>query len=150
MHRRLQVILIIPIILVVLAVLGGCKGTPDESRIRQAISASATAAGELDAGEAFSPLTTDFDGNRGDMAPKDLANLMRLAKFRGETLHVVMGPVSVEPRGDRYVASFTVTLAGGGKLLPTDIGVYRVETAWRKEEGTWRCFSATWERAGEG
>ena len=56
----------------------------------------------------------------------------------------MVGPVSVEPRGDRYVASFTVTLTSGGKLLPAQIGVYKVVTAWRKEGREWHCYSATW------
>jgi hypothetical protein len=57
-----------------------------------------------------------------------------------------MGPVSIEHRGERMVASFTVTLtSSGGRLLPDQLGVYQIESAWRKEDGTWRCYTASWK-----
>ena len=62
--------------------------------------------------------------------------MLRAAAFRGETIHALTGPLTVEPRGDRYVARFTVTLTSGGKLLPAQIGIYEVETAWRKDGDT--------------
>lgn len=146
MARPTQVLLGILLLVLLVSGLGACRGTPDESRIRQAIAETANAASDADGRGAVAHLSDDFEGNSGELMPKDLANLLRLAKLRGETLHVVMGPVEVEPRGDRYVARFTVTLGSGGKLLPSSIGVYRVETAWRKDGKAWVCFAATWER----
>ncbi|MGO4700468.1 hypothetical protein [Dyella sp. 2RAB6] len=126
--------------------LAGCRRAPDEVRIRQSIEAARTAATEVDAGALTGVLTDDFDGNGGAMSSKDLANLLRLAKFRGETVHAVLGPVEVEPRGDRYVARFTVTLGSGGKLFPAELGMFKVETGWRREGREWRCFTASWEQ----
>ncbi len=57
-----------------------------------------------------------------------------------------MGPVSIERRGERMVANFTVTLTSGGRLLPDQMGMYQVESAWRKEDGKWRCYTASWKR----
>jgi hypothetical protein len=25
------------------------------------------------------------------------------------------------------------------------LGVYQVQSAWRKDDGQWRCYSATWK-----
>jgi ketosteroid isomerase-like protein len=122
----------------------GCHRTPDEVQIRQAIEKAAQATEQIDASAVLDPLTDDFDGNRGTMARQDIGNLLRAAKFRGETLHALVGPVDVQSRGERYVASFTVTLSSGGKLFPSQLGAYQVETAWRREGRHWRCYSATW------
>ena len=127
-----------------LVVLAGCHRAPDEVLIRQAIDKTVQATEQVDASAAVAALTDDFDGNSGTMTRQDIANLLRAAKFRGETLHAVSGPVDVQPRGERYVASFTITLTSGGKLFPSEAGVYKVETAWRREGREWRCYNATW------
>jgi len=128
--------------------LAACRRAPDEVRIRQAIEAARTAATEVDGSGLIAVLSEDFDGNgnAGAMNRKDLGNLLRLARFRGETVHAVLGPVEVEPRGDRYIARFTVTLGSGGKLFPAELGMFKVETGWRREGREWRCFTASWEQ----
>lgn len=123
-----------------------CHRTPDEEAVRQAVSAAERAAEQVDAGAFADRLSQDFTGNAGETDRAQLANLLRLARLRQESIHVLMGPVTVAPRGDRYVASFTVTLTSGGRLLPEDMGVYDVQSAWRREDGEWVCYSATWKR----
>jgi hypothetical protein len=132
------------LLMVLAVVLAGCHRKPDEVLIRQGIDAAVQAAGQEDASGLLGQLTDDFDGNSNAMSRQDIGNLLRLAKFRGETLHAVLGPVDVEPRGERYVADFTVTLSSGGKIFPSQLGVYKVETAWRREGRDWRCYEATW------
>lgn len=124
----------------------GCHRAPDESLIRQAIEHAATAAEHTDAARLGDQLTDDFDGNGGELDRKPLMDLLRVAHFRGETIHAVTGPVTIEQRSERYVATFTVTLSSGGKLLPAQIGVYNVETAWRRDGRDWRCYSASWKQ----
>ena len=124
----------------------GCHRTPDEVAVKQAVAAAEQAAEQADAGAFADHLTEDFTGNAGEANREQLLNLLRLARLRHETIHVLMGPVTAAPRGDRYVASFTVTLTSGGRLLPEDMGVYDVESAWRREGGAWVCYSATWKR----
>jgi hypothetical protein len=126
--------------------LGGCRHAPDETLVRQGIESAADAASHASASGLGDVLTEDFDGNAGATDRRQLLSLLHAAAFRGDTIHALVGPVSVEPRGDRYVASFTVTLTSGGKLLPAQIGVYKVETAWRRDGREWRCYSATWEQ----
>lgn len=129
-----------------LAGLAGCHRTPDETRVRQAIAATAQAAEQNDPRGAIESLSEDFDGNGGQLERRDLANLIRLARLRGEHIGVTVGPVSVERRGERLVASFTASLTQGSRLLPDAAGVYQVETAWRREGDEWRCYNATWKR----
>jgi hypothetical protein len=120
------------------------RRTPDEKLIRQSIDAAIQATEQADASALSALLTDDFDGNSGAMTQQDVANPLRLARLRGETLHAVLGPVDVEKRGKRYVANFTVTLTSGGKVFPAQLGVYKVEAAWRKDGREWRCYEATW------
>jgi hypothetical protein len=126
--------------------LAGCRHTPDETRVREAIASAEQAAEQADASGVVEPLSEDFDGHGGQLGRKDMANLIRLARLRGEHVGVTLGPVSVERRGERLVADFTVSLTQGSRLLPDTAGVYQVETAWRREGDEWRCYSATWKR----
>jgi hypothetical protein len=138
-----------PLFCVLLAIgLAACHRTPDESRVRQGVEAAERAAEQADASSLDALLSEDFSGNNGEMERRQIVGLLRAAKFRGETIHALTGPIEVEARGERYVARFTVTLTSGGKLLPAQIGVYQVETAWRKEGREWRCYSATWTSSG--
>ncbi|RDS83816.1 hypothetical protein DWU98_05775 [Dyella monticola] len=121
-----------------------CRRPPDEVVIRHAIDSVVQGAEQVDASGVIAPLSDDFDGNSGTMSRQDIGNLIRAARFRGETLHAVAGPIDVQSRGERYVASFTVTLTSGGKVFPSQLGVYKVDTAWRKEGHDWRCYEATW------
>ncbi len=122
----------------------GCHRTPDEMLIRQAIDAAAQATEQVDASALAGQLTDDFDGNSGSMNRQDIGNVLRVARLRGETLHAVLGPIDVQQRGERYVADFTVTLTSGGKLFPAQLGVYKVESAWRRQGHDWRCYEASW------
>jgi hypothetical protein len=138
-------LLVNPVICAFLAIgLAACHRTPDESRVRQGIESAERAAEQADASSLDALLSDDFSGNDGEMERRQILGLLRAARFRGETIHALSGPIEVEPRGDRYVARFTVTLTSGGKLLPAQMGVYRVETAWRKDGREWRCYAATW------
>ena len=127
--------------------LPACRRTPDEVRIREAIAAIAQAAESGAASDVGKPLSDDFDGNAGELDRRRLTGMVRLLALRGEHIGVTMGPISIEHRGARMLATFTVTLtSSGGRLLPDQLGVYRVESAWRDEDSTWRCYTAKWTR----
>ncbi|MFC5581333.1 hypothetical protein [Rhodanobacter terrae] len=128
-------------------VLSGCWHTPGEQQVRESIAAVAQAAEAGAAGDVSAPLSDDFDGNAGELDRRGLTNMVRLLALRGEHIGVTMGPVSIEHRGERMVATFTVTLTSGGKLLPDQLGLYEVESAWRKEDGKWLCYTASWKHA---
>lgn len=145
----LRKLLVNPLFYALLAIgLAACHRTPDESRVRQGVETAERAAEQADASSLDALLSDDFSGNNGEMERRQIVGLLRAAKFRGETIHALTGPIEVEARGERYIARFTVTLTSGGKLLPAQIGVYQVETAWRKEGREWLCYSATWTSNG--
>lgn len=129
------------------ASLSGCHRPPDEVQVRESIGAMAAAAEAGSATDLVASLSADFDGNGGELDPGSLGNMMRLLSLRGEHVALVMGPVTIERRGERMLARFTVTLGSGGNLLPDQLGVYEVESAWRLEKGHWRCYTASWRRA---
>ena len=126
--------------------LAGCRHAPDEEQVRQAIASVAHAAEAGDASGVVKPLTDDFDGNAGDLDKRTLANLMRLVGLRGDHIGVTTGPISIEHRGGRMVANLTVTLTSGGHVLPDQLVVYQIESAWRKDDGQWHCYSANWKQ----
>lgn len=131
------------ILLMAMMVLG-CRHTPDEQQIRDAIAATATAAEAGEASRVGDVLTADFDGNGGVIDRTTLVNMLRAVALRGGHVGVTIGPVTVEARSGRYVARFHVTLTSTTNVLPDDLGIYAVETAWRKEGSAWLCYSATW------
>ena len=135
-------------LVVLLAGVSACRHAPDEERVRQAIAAVARAAETGTASGVTAPLSEDFDGNHGELDRRSLGNLVRLVALRGEHVGVTTGPVAIEHRGARIVATFTVALnSGTGGLLPAHLGMYRVESAWRQEDGEWLCYSASWARS---
>jgi hypothetical protein len=135
------------LLLVVLAFTGlpGCRRTPDESRIRNAIAAVATATESATANDVVAPLSDDFEGNGGELDRRTLSNLVRIIALRGERIGVTTGPIAIEHLGERMVATFTLMLTSRSGLLSDQMGLYQVESAWRKDDGKWRCYSATWK-----
>ena len=136
--------------------LASCHRTPAEQQIRQAIDAAATAARANDASGVMAVVSDDFAGNDGELDRRDLQRLLALRVLRQDKTGVLVGPVSFEhkslPRtrsgGDRIIARFNLVLTGGksGDLLPDQSAVYAMTTAWRREGGDWRCYSAEWTR----
>ncbi len=137
------------IVLIVLPMgVSACRHAPDEEQVRRAIAAVSKGAESGSAGDVVAPLSKDFDGNAGELDRRSLGNMVRLVALRGEHVGVTTGPVTIEHRGARIVATFTVGLSSGsGGLLPGRLGVYQVESAWRHEDGEWLCYSASWKRA---
>lgn len=123
-----------------------CARPPAEAQIRAGIEQGIAAARAAHAGALAQVLSDDFDGNDGAFDKRALVNLLRLARLRHESIKVLVGPVSLQPRGRRFVATFTLTLSGGRGWLPRHPGVFHVSTGWRNETDHWRCYSATWKR----
>ncbi|MGH8212145.1 MAG: hypothetical protein ACREPP_02800 [Rhodanobacteraceae bacterium] len=128
--------------------LGACHRTPDEQQVRQAIAAAATAARGNDADGVLDAVSEDFVGNDGDLDRRGLKQMLAVRAFRHDSTGVLIGPISVERRGDRLIATFTLTLTGGrpDSLLPDHADVHEMTTAWRREGRYWRCYSAHWRQ----
>ncbi len=145
MIRLMKTVRQLAVVALLALALPACHCTPDEAQVREAIAAVAQAAEAGSASDVEAPLSKDFDGNAGMLDRRGLAGVVRLLALRGEHVGVTMGPVSIEHRGERMLATFTVTLTSGGGLLPDQLGLYQVESAWRWEDGEWRCYTASWK-----
>lgn len=142
-----KVVRLVTVFALLALLLPACRRTPDEEQVRAAVAAMVQAVEAGLARGVGAPLSDDFDGNAGQLDRPGLVGMVRLLSLRGDHVGVVMGPLSIEPRGDRLVVSFTVTLTSGGRLLPDQLGVYQVESGWRQEDGEWRCYTASWKRS---
>lgn len=134
------------VLVLALPVLSACHRDSDEQQVRQAIASATTAARGNDADGVLAQVSEDFTGNDGDLDRHALKRMLALRAFRHDSTGVLVGPVSIEHRGDRLIATFTLTLTGGksDSLLPDQAEVFAMSTAWKREGGHWRCYSATW------
>lgn len=131
---------------------GGCHRTPAEQQIRHAIDSAATAARANDARGVLAVVSAQFDGNDGGLDRQGLRQLLTVRALRQDHTGILVGPVVVERRGDRMIATFNLVLTGGkpGDLLSGRAQILAVSTAWRREGGAWVCYQASWRRASAG
>lgn len=130
------------------AVLGlvGCHHTPDEVQVRRNVAAAATAAEQSDTKALGALISDDFNGNTGGLNKDMLLTLVRMQGLQGQNTSVMVGALSVEEQGGRYLVNFNATRISGPSVLSKSLGTYHVQTAWRKDDGVWRCYWATWDR----
>jgi hypothetical protein len=152
MIRLRKVACLLIVLVLCAAALPGCRHAPDEVQVREAVASIAHAAETNAASDVVAPLSDDFsgndvDGNADELDRRTLANMVRLIALRGEHIGVTIGPIAIEHRGERMVATFTVTLSSGSHLFPDQLGVYQIESAWRNEGGKWRCYTASWKHS---
>lgn len=140
------------VICLLLMVCGGCRRTPAEQAIGEAIAAMQQAGEAHDVGGIIAPVADDFIGTGDDEAgPLDRKGLQRYLTFmqmreRG-AIHAHIGPIKVELHGtDRATATFTAIFTGGAGLLPDDGQIEHVRTGWRHDGGDWKLISAEWKR----
>jgi hypothetical protein len=151
MIRLRKVACLLTVLVWCAATLPGCRRTPDEVQVREAIASIGHAAETNGASDVVAPLSDDFSGNDangvGELDRRALANIVRLFALRGEHIGVTIGPITIEHRGERMVATFTATLSSGSHLFPDQLGVYQIESGWRSEGGKWRCYTASWKHS---
>lgn len=126
--------------------LAACHRTPAEQQIRAAISTATTGARNQDTRAVLGILTDDFIGNDGDLDRNGIRRLLAVRALRQDQTGVLVGPIRFTRSGDRIIAKFNLVLTGGkaGDLLPDDSAVYAMTTAWRRDDGRWRCYRADW------
>jgi len=124
-----------------------CARTPDEQRVRSAITTMQHAIETHDPHGFMAHVTADFTGNDGMVDRDGLANLLRVQVLRNEQVGVILGPIDVELQGNRAIARVTATLTGGsGGLLPEHGAIYAITSGWKKDGSDWRCYNASWEQ----
>lgn len=137
---------VVPLLLV--AALTACHHAPAEQQVRKAIESAAAAARANDPSGVLAVVRDDFTGNDGDLDRRGLHRLLALRALRQDRTGILLGPISFERKGDRIVAHFKLVLTGGkpGDLLTDQSSIRTMTTAWRREDGEWRCYSANWSR----
>ena len=129
-------------------VLGGCARSDAEAAVRGRLGDLQAAIDARDAGDVQAVLAEDFIGNDG-IDRRGARQLAAAVFLRHRNVSARLGPIVVEPRGERdAVARFSVLATGGtGALLPAQGQVYEVETGWRLVDDEWQLLSASWSPA---
>lgn len=135
------------LIAALVAAVAGCRHTPDEQMIRNAIGAMQQA---LEAGnprDFMTHVAPDFTGQDGRYDRDGLHNLLRVQVLRNGRIGVVLGPVDVDVQGKRATVHVTATLTGGpAGWLPERGAIYTFTSGWRKRGSAWRCYNASWNK----
>lgn len=127
---------------------GGCHRTPDEQRIRNAVAAMQQALEARRPRDFMAYVADDFVGNDGRVDRDALHNLLRLEVLRNDRIGVTLGPLDIDLQGDRAIVhvSATFTGASAGGMLPERGAIYTFTSGWRREDGDWLCYNASWKR----
>ena len=129
-----------------LLVVSACSRSDPEQAVRAQVEALQQAIDARDAGAVEDLLAEDFIGNEG-MHRRGAKQLAAAVFLRHREIGARLGPVTVEPRGEREaIARFSVLATGGsGGLLPEQGQVYQVQTGWRLQDGDWKLLNASWK-----
>lgn len=125
-------------------------GEVDEAEaVRRTIESVADGAEAGHLGDTLDPLGEDYEDRTG--LSKDELRLVLLRQFvRGNALHVVLGPIDVDPiEGDEAHAEFEVWLGEGGEglgLWPASTEAMHIEVDLQKRDGDWQIVYSDHER----
>ena len=134
--------------IVCIAMLAACVRQPDTEAIRAAIASMADAAEAREGADVLEHISADFTGNDGEFDRQQLTRLLR-AQLLASSVGVRLGQVDVELSGERATARFDATLTdGSGRWIAERSAEVHFVTGWRREDGAWRCYNASWERRG--
>jgi len=127
------------------AALAGCSHPPDETRIRDAITAMQAAAEAREASGVLDHIGNDFTGQKGQVDRSELARILKLEFLRKEGFDVSLGAIAIEIEGDRATATFDMTVGDASRRwLPSGRETFAVVSGWRREGSEWVCYNATW------
>ncbi len=133
------------VLLMCLAVVA-CTRQTDADAVRARIGEVAAAAESREVGDVMDAISADFVGN-DELDRAQLANLVRAQVLGGGAVGVSLGTIEVEVHGDRATARFGATLTdGSGRWIPDRRARFAFETGWRRENGDWACYNASWSR----
>lgn len=132
------------VVLAALLMQPGCKRTPPEQKLREALTSLQASVEARDASALEKSLAADFVGPDGldRDGGRRLAQLMFL---RHRDIGATLGPPQIAIQDQHANVGFTAALTGGaGGILPDAASVHDVQTDWRMEGGEWRLISAQW------
>jgi ketosteroid isomerase-like protein len=128
--------------------LAACSRPSDEEQIRAALSAMQEAVESGKPSDFMQYVADDFTGNDGVVDRASLHNLLRAQVLTNSRIGVALSSIDVELKGDRATVTVDAVMTGGnGGWIPERGSVHRIESGWRKADGTWLCINAQWERS---
>lgn len=120
-----------------------CDKTPDEEKIRAALSEIETAVQKRQTRPVLKYFSKNFTGPDG-MTVRQLRQLMAAHYFRNKKIQIVIAGLRIKVTGIDADVHFNAATTGGTGLLPERLQYYDVDTTWRKIDGDWRIKSANW------
>jgi ketosteroid isomerase-like protein len=145
--RRVLIMRRIATCLFVAVLLSACSRTPEEQRIRSAITAMQQAVEGHQPRDFMNYVSADFTGEDGTVDREGLANVLRAEVLRNDVVGVTLGAIDIQMQGNRATVYVTATLTGGsGGLLPEHGAIYAITSGWKRDSGDWRCYNASWEQ----
>lgn len=129
--------------IVVALTISACATEPDEAALRRALDEMETALESGKTGDFVDYVTEDFSANSATLDARQLrATLVGLA-LRHEKIGITVSSVEITLFGDRATIKVQV-LATGGSWMPQTGQVLDIESSWRRVDGDWKCFAASW------
>ena len=129
--------------IVIAVAFSGCAAEPDEAALRRAMDEMEIALESGETGDFVDYVTDDFSGNSATLDARQLrATLVALA-LRHEKIGITASPAEIKLFGDRATIKVQV-LATGGSWMPQTGQVLNIESSWRRADGDWKCFAASW------
>jgi len=118
---------------------------PAETEIRASIQTMREAAEARHAAAIIDRIAGDFTGRSGELDRAGLDRMLKIAFLGHQHVHVSLGSIAVDVDGDRAKATFEMTVSdGSGRWIPSGRATYAVVTGWRREDGAWLCYNASW------
>ncbi len=143
MSSRVGVFRHILIGLLAFNLLAGCRAEPDEEALRRVLGEMEEAIESGKSGDFIERLSTDFSGQDG-MDARQLRGTLLALSMRHEKLGVTLGPTTVKLFGERATVAVEV-LATGGSWMPQTGQMFDIESSWKRVDGDWVCFAASWK-----
>lgn len=130
----------------VLSWLTGCsESVPDETRLRQAISAMEQAAEAKQTRVILDYLSEDFLGNKV-YRKANIRGMLLLHFHQNQHIHVYLRIVDLVVKDGLAFLTCQVILAGQDeKIVPERGRILVIDSDWEKRDGEWRVVRAHWK-----
>ena len=122
----------------------GCRGTDDETAIRQAIGEIADSISRKDASDIVSHLSPEFLDKDG-RDTRAIRQFMVIQFLRNKNIAVFITRTEIRVSGQTATAQLHVGLTGMSGFLPERGEYYLVNLDWRKARNEWLLHRLDWE-----
>ena len=120
------------------------KPLPDEKQIAAAIEQLQQATEKKQLRTVMQFFSDDFRG-RHQMNKAALQARVYMHFRQNPRVTVYVSNVDIQMNKDQATVSCHLLVTGSQDVMPDKGRLYRIESAWRKDKGTWRIFKADWK-----